>query len=102
MWIFLYYDYILFKIHLLNQEQLLQVYTYEGKFVGCIESSGSKLNDPRGLAVSSDGHVYVADQKNHCIKKYRYISSEAQRRYLPPDAIHTDLSSAKGGANYFA
>ena len=41
--------------------------------MSCIESTGSKLNDPRGLAVSSDGHVYVADQKNHCVKQYRYM-----------------------------
>lgn len=52
---------------------LLQVYTYDGKFVSCIESCGNKLNDPRGLAVSSDGHVFVADQKNHCIKKFKYM-----------------------------
>lgn len=41
--------------------------------MSCIESTGDKLNDPRGLTVSNDGHVYVADQKNHCIKKYRYM-----------------------------
>ena len=44
-----------------------------GEFVACIESLGDKMNAPRGIAVTSDGHVLVADRDNHCVKKYRYL-----------------------------
>ena len=50
----------------------VQVFMYNGTFVSMIESSEDPLSDPRGLAVTKDGHVYVADRNNHCIKKYKY------------------------------
>ena len=50
----------------------IQVFTNGGAFVSMIESSGDPLSEPRGLAITKDGHVYVADSGNHCIKKYKY------------------------------
>lgn len=51
----------------------VQVFGKRGKFVGCIESLGDKMNAPRGIDVTCDGHVLVADRDNHCIKKYKYL-----------------------------
>ena len=48
----------------------IQVFKYDGTLVSMIESLEDPLDDPIGLAVTADGHVYVAD--NNCIKKYKY------------------------------
>ena len=50
----------------------LQVFKYNGSFVSTIESQGDPFNQPRGIALTDDGHVYVADRDNHVIKKYKY------------------------------
>ena len=50
----------------------IQVFNSDGTFVSVIKSSEDPLSQPRGLAVTKDGHVYVADRDNHCIKKYKY------------------------------
>ena len=50
----------------------IQVFTYDGTFVSMIESSEDPLQGPRGLALTSDGYVYVADTGHHCVKKYKY------------------------------
>ena len=50
----------------------VQVFKCDGTLVSMIESEGDPLDDPRDLAVTNDGHVYVVDQGNCCIKKYRY------------------------------
>ena len=50
----------------------VQVFTCDGTFVSMIESKDDPLVHPHGLAVTNDGHVYVGDRGNHCIKKYRY------------------------------
>ena len=50
----------------------IQVFRMDGTFVSVIESHGDPLSQPRGIAITKDGHVYVADRDNHCIKKYRY------------------------------
>ena len=50
----------------------VQVFRYDGTPVCVIESSEDPLDKPRGLAVTGDGHVYVVDRDNHCIKKYKY------------------------------
>ena len=50
----------------------VQVFSYDGTLVGVIESPGDPLCEPRGLAVTQDGHVYVVDRDNNCIKKYKY------------------------------
>ena len=51
----------------------VQVFRYDGMPVCVIESEKDPLNQPRGLAVTGDGHVYVVDRGNHCIKKYKYM-----------------------------
>ena len=50
----------------------VQVFKNDGTFVSMIESIADPLADPRGLAVTEDGYVYVVDTDNHCIKKYKY------------------------------
>ena len=50
----------------------VQVFRYDGTPVCVIESNKDPLDKPRGLAVTGDGHVYVVDRDNHCIKKYKY------------------------------
>ena len=50
----------------------IQVFKNDGTFVSMITSSDDPLSEPRGLAVTKDGHVYVVDRNNHCIKKYKY------------------------------
>ena len=50
----------------------IQVFQLDGTFVSAIASLDDPLKDPRGLAVTKDGHVYVADCGNYCIKKYKY------------------------------
>ena len=49
-----------------------QVFRYDGTPVCVIESPKDPLREPRGLAVTQDGYVYVVDRNNHCIKKYKY------------------------------
>lgn len=36
------------------------------------------LSSPRGLALLPDGHMVVSDSMNHCVKIYRYKSTEAE------------------------
>jgi sugar lactone lactonase YvrE len=50
----------------------IQVFDKDGAFVSMIESKDDPLNQPRGIAMATDGCVYVADRDNHCVKKYRY------------------------------
>ena len=50
----------------------VQVFKHDGTFVSMIESINDPLKKPRGLAITKDGYVYVADSGNNCIKKYKY------------------------------
>ncbi len=50
----------------------LQIFTKEGAFAGLIESVDDPFDQPRGMAISTDGRVYVADRDNHCIKVFTY------------------------------
>ncbi|KAI8482574.1 hypothetical protein Bbelb_397220 [Branchiostoma belcheri] len=51
----------------------LQVFRPDGTWVSTISSEGDKLSKPHGVAVTEDGHLFVADPKDHCIRKYRYM-----------------------------
>ncbi|XP_019634395.1 PREDICTED: uncharacterized protein LOC109477535 isoform X1 [Branchiostoma belcheri] len=53
----------------------LQVFRPDGTWVSTISSDGDKLNLPNGVAVTEDGHVFVADSGEYddCIRKYRYM-----------------------------
>ncbi|XP_019643986.1 PREDICTED: E3 ubiquitin-protein ligase TRIM71-like [Branchiostoma belcheri] len=57
----------------IRHSRKLQVFRPDGTWVSTISSDGDKLKVPCGLAVTEDGHVFVADPENHCIRKYRYI-----------------------------
>ncbi|XP_078657039.1 uncharacterized protein LOC144903090 [Branchiostoma floridae x Branchiostoma belcheri] len=51
----------------------LQVFHPDGTWVSTISSDGDKLKFPCGVAVTEDGHVFVADIWDDCIRKYRYM-----------------------------
>ncbi|CAH1244171.1 TRIM3 [Branchiostoma lanceolatum] len=51
----------------------LQVFRPDGTWVATISSDGDKLNLSCGVAVTEDGHVFVADAGDHYIRKYRYM-----------------------------
>ena len=56
-----------------DSQNRIQVLKHDGTFVSCIDSSRDKINDPYNMCVTNDGHVLVADFKNDCVKKYRYM-----------------------------
>ena len=58
----------------------LQVFDSSGSFLSYINTSADPLYGPQGLALTSDGHVAVADSGNHCFKVYRYL----QQKYVGP------------------
>jgi hypothetical protein len=47
------------------------VSTFAGTTFGYLDGSGvaARFNDPHGITVDSAGNVYVADVRNHCIRK---------------------------------
>ncbi|PWA21300.1 hypothetical protein CCH79_00018429 [Gambusia affinis] len=49
------------------------VFDATGSFLSYINTSADPLYGPQGLALTSDGHVVVADSGNHCFKVYRYL-----------------------------
>lgn len=51
----------------------LQVFDSSGSFLSYINTAADPLYGPQGLALTSDGHVVVADSGNHCFKAYRYL-----------------------------
>jgi len=52
----------------------VQVFSLDtGKLQFWIDSDGSRLRRPAGLACSDDGCVLVADLGNNCLKQYRYL-----------------------------
>ncbi|CAH1248249.1 TRIM2 [Branchiostoma lanceolatum] len=57
----------------IKHSEKLQVFRPNGTWVSTISSDGDKLNLPHGVAVTEDGHVFVADPGDHCIRKYRYM-----------------------------
>lgn len=56
-----------------NRVPLLQVFDAAGSFLSYINTAADPLYGPQGLALTSDGHVVVADSGNHCFKAYRYL-----------------------------
>lgn len=50
-----------------------QVFDSSGSFLSYINTSADPLYGPQGLALTSEGHVVVADSGNHCFKVYRYL-----------------------------
>ena len=50
----------------------IRIFKYDGTLVSVIESISDALSEPRGLAVTTDGFVFVADRNKHCIQKYKY------------------------------
>ena len=55
---------------------MLQVFRLScGSLLSQIDSHGSRLKRPTGLAVggTGDGHCYVVDIGGECVRKYRYL-----------------------------
>lgn len=50
----------------------VQIFREDGQYMATIESTGDPINDPYNLC-TSEGHVFVTDFKNHCVKKYKYL-----------------------------
>ena len=50
----------------------VQVFKYDGTYIASIESLGDPIQEPYNMSLTKDGHVWVADFKNNCVKKYRY------------------------------
>ena len=51
-----------------------QVFSLDtGKLQFWIDSDGSRLRRPAGLACSQDGCVLAVDLGNNCLKQYRYL-----------------------------
>ena len=55
-----------------TENNRVQVFSNDGTFVSMIDSAADPLNEPCGLAVTTNGYVYVADYHNNCIKMYKY------------------------------
>ena len=55
-----------------SENNLIQIYGFDGTFASVIAGGDDPLSRPQGLAVTKDGFVYVTDGSNHCIKKYKY------------------------------
>ena len=55
-----------------SENKRIQVFKNDGTFISVIESSEDPLKRPCGLAVTTDGYVYVSDVSDCCIKKYKY------------------------------
>ena len=53
-------------------QSFIQVLNEQNEWLFNIDSFSEKLKRPNGLATTSDGHVFVADLGNNCIKKYCY------------------------------
>uniref|UniRef100_A0A8D0A3W7 RING-type E3 ubiquitin transferase n=1 Tax=Sander lucioperca TaxID=283035 RepID=A0A8D0A3W7_SANLU len=51
----------------------VRLFRLTGSFLSYINTSADPLYGPQGLALTSDGHVAVADSGNHCFKVYRYL-----------------------------
>eukprot|EP00096_Caligus_rogercresseyi_P010753 TRINITY_DN4012_c0_g1_i1.p1 TRINITY_DN4012_c0_g1~~TRINITY_DN4012_c0_g1_i1.p1 ORF type:complete len:730 (+),score=178.78 TRINITY_DN4012_c0_g1_i1:154-2343(+) len=57
-----------------KSKSLIQVYDYDkGTLYSSVDSHGSKMKRPTGLAVYPDKHVLAVDLGNDCVKKYRYL-----------------------------
>ena len=56
-----------------DSQNRIQVFRTDGTFVALIDSQKDPISEPYNMAVTKDGHVYVADFKNNCIKKFKYM-----------------------------
>ncbi len=56
-----------------DSQNRIQVFRPDGTFVSLIDSQKDPINEPYNMAVTQDGHVYVADFKNNCVKKFKYM-----------------------------
>lgn len=58
---------------LATRSNFVQVFNAQKKWVFDIDSFDDKLNRAHGLSATTDGHVYVADLGNDCLKVFRYM-----------------------------
>ena len=53
-------------------KSIVQVFNSQKQWIFDIDSHADRLKRPSGL-VTKDGHVYIVDLGNDCVKKYRYM-----------------------------
>jgi len=73
----------------------VQVFNIDGTFVSMIESKSDPLLQPRGMAITRDGCVYVADRDHHCIKKYRYRDTPPPDKSQPSPSMSSSVRVEK-------
>lgn len=56
-----------------DSQNRIQVFRPDGTFVSLIDSQKDPISEPYNMTVTKDGHVYVADFKNNCVKKFKYM-----------------------------
>ena len=55
-------------------KSFIQVFRIDGgEMYSSIDSHGSKMKRPTGLAVTNDRHLVVVDIASDCVRKYRYF-----------------------------
>ena len=54
-------------------KSIVQVFNSSRQLVFDVDSHDDKLKRPSGLTTTHDGHVYVVDLGNDCVKKYKYM-----------------------------
>lgn len=64
-------DNLIYKIKVSDDYESAVVTPFAGNGVGWEDGpvDQAKFNHPRGIAVDSEGNIYVCDQNNHCIRK---------------------------------
>ena len=56
-----------------DSQNRIQVFRHDGTFISLIDSQKDPISEPYNMAVTKDGYVYMADFKNNCIKKFKYM-----------------------------
>ncbi|KAI8512719.1 hypothetical protein Bbelb_093580 [Branchiostoma belcheri] len=74
-----------------------------GTWVSTISSDGDKLKRPHGVAVTEDGHVFVVDYDDHCVRNLpEHHGTETPRAFCRMFIYAEDLSAPGHSGTYLA
>ena len=59
----------------------VKVFTLEGIFVNSIKGQPAQLQEPRAVAVSNAGQVFITDIKKHCVHIFEWTTDLAASIY---------------------